>query len=131
MKTGNVKINDDLLREAITASGYYEFDGMKADLKSDDLDYDTQVKLILARAVVQLRPDLKLNENKNVVFIVTDSNENGKEIYSLPYRSLTDLLSSKTTQPYDTAEIWTYDIVENKFLTRLYYGDGTKWKVNK
>ena len=131
MKTENVKMNNDLLREAITASGYYEYDGMKADLKSDDLDYDTQVKLILARAVVQLRPDLKLNENKNVVFIVTDSNENGKEIYSLPYHSLTDLFSSKTVQPYDTAEVWTYDIVENKFLIKLYYGDGTKWKVNK
>lgn len=112
---------DDVLREAIESSGYYEYKDTPADLRNEELTYKQQVPLILARELVKFRPDLLNAVDKDVVFIVC----NGSSTYSLPSVDLTALLENE--KPYSDAIIGTYSLSERKLVKKLYKGDGTKW----
>lgn len=112
---------DDVLREAIESSGYYEYKDTPADLRNEELTYKQQVPLILARELVKFRPDLLNAVDKDVVFIVC----NGSSTCSLPSVDLTVLLENE--KPYSDAIIGTYSLSERKLVKKLYKGDGTKW----
>lgn len=112
---------DDVLREAIESSGYYEYKDTPADLRNEELTYKQQVPLILARELVKFRPDLLNAVDKDVVFIVC----NGSSTYSLPSVDLTALLENE--KPYSDTIIGTYSLSERKLVKKLYKGDGTKW----
>lgn len=111
---------DEILREAIVGSGYYEFKDVAFDFGNEDMDYRVQVSIILAREVVKFRPDLLEERNKDIVYLVYDNDR-----YGLPGTDLTDMLEKEP--PYDGAEIVTYSLSERKILKCLYKGDGTKW----
>lgn len=125
-----MKNNDEILREAIEAAGYYSKKGFKADLRTDDLSYDDQVKLILARALIDARPDLEVEPNKDLVFIVRSFDSNGSQMNSIPFNCVGEAMKNST--PYDDSEIWSYSISKQEFVEGLYCGNGCgKWKVIK
>ena len=113
---------DEILKEAIESSGYYEFLEKPFDLtlRDENLSYISQVVLVLAREVVRFRPDLLQERNQDIVYVV--SSESG---YSLPSSDLTSLL--ETEKPFDDAIISTYSLSERKLIKKLYEGDGIKW----
>ena len=116
---------DELIRKALD---YVDVEGneeIRADMENEDYPLDLQVQIILAKAVLALRPDLRRTKDKDVVYIVK-SVINGKETYSLPSDSLDELL--KGTLPYDDSMICTYSISQKKILKKLYRGTGTIWE---
>lgn len=122
------KTDDEIVKEAIRASGYYENESF--NLEDEDLDYDSKIKLILARALINARPDLKSEPNKDIVFIVRYFDSNGIQRYSVPFNSIGEAMINNI--PYDDSEIWSYSISKQEFIEGLYCGNGCgKWKVIK
>ena len=117
------KSSDEILRECIESSGYFDKENVIADLQSDDLPYSQQVSLILARELVKYRPDLITKKENDVVFIVCGKDELGKNIYSLP----TTLTEALDTPPYDDSQIKSYSLSKQEFLMTLYKGNGHNW----
>ena len=113
---------DEILKEAIESSGYYQFlkEPFDLTLRNENMNYMDQVALVLAREVVKFRPDLLQERNQDIVYVV--SSESG---YSLPSSDLTSLL--ETEKPFDDAVISTYSLSERKLIKKLYKGDGVKW----
>ena len=113
---------DEILKEAIESSGYYQFleEPFDLTLRNENMNYMDQVALVLAREVVKFRPDLLQEKNQDIVYVV--SSESG---YSLPSSDLTSLL--ETEKPFDDAVISTYSLSERKLVKKLYKGDGVKW----
>ena len=113
---------DEILKEAIESSGYYQFleEPFDLTLRNENMNYMDQVALVLAREVVKFRPDLLQERNQDIVYVV--SSESG---YSLPSSDLTSLL--ETEKPFDDAIISTYNLSERKLIKKLYKGDGVKW----
>lgn len=113
---------DEILKEAIESSGYYQFleEPFDLTLRNENMNYMDQVALVLAREVVKFRPDLLQEKNQDIVYVV--SSESG---YSLPSSDLTSLL--ETEKPFDDAVISTYSLSERKLVKNLYKGDGVKW----
>lgn len=119
---------DDLLRKALE---YVDVEGneeIRADMANDDYPMDVQVQIILAKAVLALRPDLKQNRDKDVVYIIK-SVINGRDSFSVPSNSLDDIL--RENPPYDDSAVWTYSISKRKLLKKLYKGTGTIWECCK
>lgn len=112
---------DEVLKEAIESSGYYQYENISCDLRDDNMSYKDQVALVLAREVVKFRPDLLNNVSKDVVYIVC----NGSSNYGLPSTDLTELLENES--PYDDAFIATYSLSERKLLKKLFSGNGFRW----
>lgn len=118
-----MKTKDDMLREAVEASGYYHYRTEIVTLDDNcDLRYDQQVCLLLAREVVRSRPDLLNAPEKDLVYIV---NNGSGDNYSLPSSDLTALLENE--KPYDDAVIGVYSLSERKLVRKLYKGNGTNW----
>ena len=113
---------DEILKEAIESSGYYQFleEPFDLTLRNENMNYMDQVALVLAREVVKFRPDLLQEKNQDIVYVV--SSESG---YSLPSSDLTSLL--ETEKPFDDAVISTYSLSERKLIKKLYKGDWVKW----
>lgn len=117
-----MKTKDDLLREAIEQTGYYISKDITVTLNDKcDLSYINQIALLLAREVVRFRPDLTVNKEKDVVYIICFSDGN----YSLPTNDLTTLL--ETQKPFADDYITSYSLSKKKILSKLYKGDGVKW----
>lgn len=120
--------DDEIVKEAIRASGYYENENF--NLEDEDLDYDSKIKLILAKSLIEVRPDLKEEINKDLVFIVRSFDSNGIQMYSVPFNCIGEAMKNST--PYDDSEIWSYSISKQEFVEGLYRGNGCgKWKVIK
>lgn len=115
------RTKDDMLREAIESSKYYEFENVACDLRSDNEPYLQQVALLLAREVVKHRPDLLNPADNDVVYVVC----NGASNYSLPTSDLTTLMESE--KPFDDAFIGSYSLSKRKLLRKLYKGNGIQW----
>lgn len=124
-----MKTSDEILREAIESSGYYTKKDFIADLRSDDLSYDDQVKLILARALVEVRPELEVEPDKDLVFMVRYFDSNGNRHTSIPYNCVGQAI--KNNPPFDDSEIWSYSISKQDFVEGLYSGNGIEWMVIK
>ena len=118
---------DEVLKEAIAAAGYYEYEDVDCNLRNDDLPYGLQVSLVLARALKTIRPDLFEERNSDLVYVIC--NGEGHSNYTLPSLDLTSLMESQ--KPYDDAYIAVYSLSERKILSKLYKGDGTKWVLMK
>lgn len=111
---------DEVLKQAIEGSGYYEFKNVAFDFGNEEMNYKDQICIVLARALVKFRPDLVEEKNRDIVYLICDNDR-----YGLPEMDLTELLEREP--PYDGAEIVTYSLSERKILRCLYEGDGTKW----
>lgn len=70
---------DEELIEAIKDSGFYEY----GEVNLDDLPKLQKSAIILAGALIPLRPDL-FDEVQDVVFVIQTTFENGKVACSLP-----------------------------------------------
>ena len=112
---------DEILREAIAASGYYDCKDIDCNLRNDDLPYSLQVSLILARALKTFRPDLFEKVDRDLVYIVCTNDMR----YSLPSPDLTSLMENE--KPYSDSFIAVYSLSERKILSKIYKGDGTQW----
>lgn len=117
-------MSDRYLIEAIEASGYREY----KDVNWDDLPSDKRTAVILASELVALRPDLFVEDNPDVVFIIQRTFENGTIGCSLPKKSLSELLK---TPPYDDSKICSYSLSDEKILKKLYKGTGRNWELIK
>lgn len=118
-----MRTKDDLLREAIEQSGYYQHKNEIVTLDENcDLRYEQQICILLAREVVKSRPDLLNAPEKDLVYVV---NNGGGDNYSLPSSDLTLLLENE--KPYDDAVIGVYSLSERKLVHKLYKGNGTNW----
>lgn len=118
----NVINKDDLLKSAIADSGYYEYPGVPINLDAeDDIAYQKQVSILLARELEKFRPDLFEEKDFDCVYVVC----NGKSNYSLPTQDLTSLMENE--KPYTDSFIAVYSLSERKIISKLYKGDGTKW----
>ena len=112
------------LIEAIKDSGFYEY----KDVNLDDLSVVQRSAIILAGALLPFRPDLFIDNDPNVVFVIQRVFENGTVGSSLPAKSLSKLLE---TPPYDDSIICSYSLKDEKILKKIYKGTGTKWEVLK
>ena len=118
----NVINKDMLLKQAILNSGYYENAGVSVVLDAEDeIEFQTQVSILLARELEKYRPDLFEVKYKDCVYVVC----NGKSNYSLPTQDLTSLMENE--KPYTDSFIAVYSLSERKIISKLYKGDGTKW----
>lgn len=122
-----MKITDELLRQAIKMSGYYNYEASSITLDdSIDISIDEQVSILLARELKKYRPDLFQERNKDILYMVC--NNFGDLLncrYSLPSEDLTSLMENE--KPFDDSYIVTYSLSEKKILSKLYKGDGTRW----
>ena len=116
-----MKIKDEVLKKAIEDSGYYEFKEIAFNLGDEDIDYKTQVSVILAREIVKFRPDLLTERNPDLVYVIC----NGEGNYTLPSLDLTTLMENQ--KPYDDAYIAIFSLSEQKIISKIYKGNGTKW----
>lgn len=114
---------DEELIEAIKDSGFYEY----GEVNLDDLPKLQKSAIVLAGALIPLRPDL-FDNNPDVVFIIQTTLENGSFSYSLPKKSLSELLLNP---PYDDSVICSYSVKDGSILRKLYKGTGTKWEIIK
>lgn len=112
--------DDETLIECIKASGFYEYENVNLD----DLPNDKRIAVILAGEILDLRPELK-NPESDVLYIKKEILENGNVAYSLPSKSLSKFLKEP---PFDGCHIFTYSIKDEKFLKRIYKGNGTDWE---
>lgn len=117
-------MKDEILIEAIEASGYREL----KDVNWDDLPSDKRTALILASELIAMRPDLFVEDNPDIVFVIQRTFENGSVGCSLPKRNLSELLK---TPPYDDSKIGSYSLKEEKIIKTVYKGTGTKWEMVK
>lgn len=116
-------LGDDILLDCINNSGYYEY----KDVNLDDLPNDKRISIILAGELLALRPELK-NPDSNLVYIQKTILETGKEVYSLPSKSLSNFLKEP---PYTDSSIWTYSLEKNKLMKKVYKGNGRDWEKIK
>lgn len=115
---------DEELISAIKESGFYEY----KDVNLEDLTSVQRSAIILAGALLSFRPDLFIEHDPDVVFVIQRTFENGSVGCSLPKKNLTELLK---TPPYDDSVICSYSLKDEKILKKLYKGTGTKWEVSK
>lgn len=116
---------DDVLREAIEFSKYWEYKDSYIDLRNDNLSYSQGAIILLAREVVKFRPDLLEEKiNGDIVYIVRSGSNNG-----LPSVDLTSLMENE--KPYDDAVIGTYSLSQRKFISILFKGNGISWEPYK
>ncbi len=117
-----MRTKDDLLREALEASGYYQQQDKIVTLDENcDLRYEQQVSLLLAREVVRSRPDLLSVPDRDLVYIVCDSLGN----FGLPSNDLTRLLEEE--KPFDDCFIGVYSLSKRRLMNKLYKGNGVDW----
>lgn len=129
MECAQMKIDDSILRECLFDSGVYNYKDIP---EPDNIGYDNYTKLVLATALLDLRPDLKMEINKDIVFIVRRVNSDGHSVLSKPYNSLTGLFNDDTNnKPYDDCVIWSYSISEQAFVEKMLVGTGTNWERYK
>lgn len=114
---------DEELIEAIKDSGFYEY----GEVNLDDLPKLQKSAIILAGALIPLRPDL-FDNNPDVVFIIQTTFENGRVSCSFPKKSLSELLKNP---PFNDSAIYSYSLKDEKILKKLYKGTGTKWEIVK
>ena len=114
---------DDELIEAIKDSGFYEY----GEVNLDDLSKLQKSAIILAGALIPLRPDL-FESNPDIVFIIQTTFENGAVGCSYPKKSLTELLKNP---PFDDSVICSYSLKDEKVLKKIYRGTGTNWELVK
>lgn len=115
---------DEELISAIKESGFYEY----KDVNLEDLPSVQRSAIILAGALLSFRPDLFIEHDSDVVFVIQRTFENGSVGHSLPKKSLTELFE---TPPYDDSVICSYSLKNEKILKKLYKGTGTKWEIIK
>lgn len=115
---------DSELVDAIKSSGFYEY----KDVNLDDLPSVQRSAIILAQALVSFRPDLFINNNPDIFFVMRRTLENGSYAFELPKRSLSELLKRP---PFDDSVICSYSFKEEKVLNVIYKGTGTKWELAK
>ena len=113
-------MNDYVLLEVIDNSGYYEFKNENIE----DLPVEKRAIVILVNELFALRPELEKN-NGDVVYIKKTIEENGSFNYSLPTKSISNLLKDPA---YSESSIWSYSMKDCKLLRRLYQGTGTDWE---
>lgn len=113
--------DDETLIECIKASGYYDYENVNLD----DLPNDKRIAIILAGEILALRPELK-TPDPDIVYIKKTILENGHEVFSLPFNSLSLFLQDP---PFADLSIWTYSLKEQKLLKKIYKGTGTKWEA--
>ena len=116
--------DDDKLVEAIRESGFYEY----GEVNLDDLPKLQKSAIILAGALIPFRPDLFVENNHDVVFLIQTTFENGAVGCSFPKKSLSELLK---TPPYADSKICSYSLKEEKILKTVYKGTGTRWELKK
>lgn len=114
---------DEELIEAIKDSGFYEY----GEVNLDDLPKLQKSAIILAGALIPLRPDLFEN-NPDIVFIIQTTFENGTVGCSYPKKSLSELLKNP---PFDDSVICSYSLKDEKVLKKIYRGTGTNWELVK
>ena len=114
---------DEELIYAIKDSGFYEY----GEVNLDDLPKLQKSAIILAGALIPLRPDL-FDNNPDVVFIIQTTFENGAVGCSFPKKSLSELLKNP---PFDDSAIYSYSLKDERILRKLYKGTGTKWEIVK
>jgi len=117
-------MNDEILIEAIKESGFYEY----KDVNLDDLTNLQRSAIILAQQVQLFRPDLFIEKDHDVVFVIQRTFENGDVGCSLPKNNLNELLK---TAPYDDSVIYSYSLKNEKLLKKLYKGTGKNWELIK
>lgn len=114
--------SDETLIECIKASGYYECENDGVNV--NDLPFGKRVGVILAGELLALRPELEKNDG-DIVYIKRTVEENGSFNYSLPTKSISNLLKDPA---YSESSIWSYSMKDGKLLKRLYQGTGTSWE---
>lgn len=113
--------DDETLIDCINYSGYYECE----DINIDDLPNDKRISIILAGALLALRPELRKLDS-DILYIKKIVLENGKSVFDIPQKSLISIL--KNEPPFEDSSIYTYSVKECKLMKRIYKGTGTNWE---
>ena len=88
---------DEELIFAIKESGFYEY----KDVNLEDLTSVQRSAIILAGALLSFRPDLFIEHDPDIVFVIQRTFENGSVGHSLPKKSLTELFEMYNKIPND------------------------------